>query len=305
MIDDMKKARNSYSVAFMKFTQCKSLYDTNLFCFYEGEDAKYYSFRIANICNLSDECITSFNCGGKKEVKKLYEKISKNCVYKKVKKLFFVDRDYFPLEIDSTELFETPCYSVENFYTNISVFERVLKIGFGINVYDSDFEKCKELYKNRFFEFHESVLELNTWIKCVRKIEKENNLERLKIDFKISSHFEKINLEEVKPKYELNKKLLENLFPNAPIISDEEFSIIKSEFNNDDPQKCFRGKFELEFMKKMIVDLKKRNKKENFLTEKYECVKIDPNGDTLSILSQYADTPPELYAFLSRYRNIA
>lgn len=66
-------------------------------------------------------------------------------------------------------MFETPCYAIENYYTSIAVYERVLKREFGMNVFDEDYKKCKEVYKRRYNEFHESILELNTWLKCQRK----------------------------------------------------------------------------------------------------------------------------------------
>ena len=64
----------------------------------------------------------------------------------------------------------------------------------------------------------------------------------------------------------------------------------------------FRGKFELELMVNMIFDLREKNKKGGYLAEKYECVKIDPRVDTLTFLSRDADTPDELIAFLSKYK---
>ena len=55
-------------------------------------------------------------------------------------------------------------------------------------------------------------------------------------------------------------------------------------------------------MVNMIFDLREKNKKGGYLAEKYECVKIDPRVDTLTFLSRDADTPDELIAFLSKYK---
>lgn len=53
----------------------------------------------------------------KKGVEKLHKKISGNSIYSFVKKMFFIDRDYYPTCIKSEEMFETPCYAIENYYT--------------------------------------------------------------------------------------------------------------------------------------------------------------------------------------------
>ena len=47
----------------------------------------------------------------------LHKKISGNSIYSFLKKMFFIDRDYYPTCIKSEEMFETPCYAIENYYT--------------------------------------------------------------------------------------------------------------------------------------------------------------------------------------------
>ena len=53
--------------------------------------------------------------------------------------------------------------------------------------------------------------------------------------------------------------------------------------------------------KKIIDDLKKKYKKGEYFSEEYECIKIDPNVDPLLLLSQCADTPEGLIAFLKQF----
>ena len=57
----------------------------------------------------------------------------------------------------------------------------------------------------------------------------------------------------------------------------------------------------MEFFRKIIDDLKNKNKRGEYFSEKRDCIKIDPNVDPLLILSQFADTPPSLIAFLRQY----
>lgn len=301
-VNEMRASRDKAVVAFTKFVQCKDLYTTCLFCFFEGEDIKYYEPRIEKICQISYDKIISFNCGGKKGVEKLHKKISGNSTYSFVKKMFFIDRDYYPTCIKSEEMFETPCYAIENYYTSIAVYERVLKREFGMNVFDEDYKKCKEVYKRRYNEFHESILELNTWLKCQRKKDIEKGYRGIRIDWKVAKYFEQMGLDEIRLKHPIDKKFMEQLYPEAQKISDEEMNIEMKRMKFIDQQKFFRGKFELELMVNMIFDLREKNKKGGYLAEKYECVKIDPRVDTLTFLSRDADTPDELIAFLSKYK---
>ena len=52
------------------------------------------------------------------------------------------------------------------------------------------------------------------------------------------------------------------------------------------------------------IDLKVKNKNKLYFKEHRECVKIDPNVDTLFQLSQCADTPESLKKFLAQYKKI-
>ena len=54
-------------------------------------------------------------------------------------------------------------------------------------------------------------------------------------------------------------------------------------------------------MKKIIDDLKNKNKKGEYFKENYS-MKIDPNMDSLANLSIYADVPAELKEFLEQFK---
>ena len=66
--------------------------------------------------------------------------------------------------------------------------------------------------------------------------------------------------------------------------------------------KLFRGKFEIEFLKKIIDSLKAKNKTGGYFSSKYTSVHIDPNINILSALADYADTPQCLIDFLKQYQ---
>lgn len=136
-----------------------------------------------------------------------------------------------------------------------------------------------------------------------KKKEVENGNRFIQLNENVSKHFEKIDLDCVKLKYPLNKQKMEELYPNSYIVLDDELGKEMESFENVNKCLFFRGKFELELMQKIITDLRKKNKKGEYLSEKYDCVKIDPRVDTLTLLSRDADTPSELIKFLSRYKN--
>ncbi len=64
----------------------------------------------------------------------------------------------------------------------------------------------------------------------------------------------------------------------------------------------FRGKFEIEFLKKIIDSLRIKSKVGGYFSKKYTSVHIDPNINTLSSLEDYADIPQDLIDFMKQYR---
>lgn len=87
----MRKERGTYEAIYLEFLNSRKYYKTYAFCFYEGEDGKYYDGRIRQ--KFSDKIMT-FSVGNKKEVLKLLDKIKEAGLYEDVCTMFFVDRDY-------------------------------------------------------------------------------------------------------------------------------------------------------------------------------------------------------------------
>lgn len=302
-VQEMREARTKAVVVFTKFTQSKGRFVKDLFCFYEGEDIKYYESRVEAYAGISYENITSFDCGGKSGVLKVRSLIKEKGVYENVKKAFFIDRDYFATDIRDKELYETPCYSVENFYTSKAAFERVLKRGFGINVFEEDFTKCVNDVLHAQEHFHKSMVEFNAWLKCQRRREISRGKRNVELsEFKISEFFERIAVDGVKVKKSLDVKTLYEKFPQAMEVDEAELLEEIQNMKECNQSTDFRGKYELWFFKKVIEDLKAKNKCNLYFQAHRDCVKIDPNVDTLLQLSQCADTPESLKCFLSQYK---
>ncbi len=80
--------------------------------------------------------------GNKKLVLKIHERTNKNKkMYEKYKLAFFIDRnfDISYNNVSSLPVYETPCYSIENFYTTKKTLKNILTNEF--NLSEIDFAK--------------------------------------------------------------------------------------------------------------------------------------------------------------------
>ncbi len=305
-VQEIREARNKGVVAFTRFCQDKKNHSDCVFCFFEGEDNKYYGPRIEQYAKYACDKIVSYNCGGRQEVLRVYNLIRNVVEYEDINKMFFIDRDYLPLTEKIQHVYQTPCYSVENFYTSKDSFSRMLSREFCINSIEADFTKCVEDYSMRQQEFHNETLYLNAWLSAQRKAEEQYHEKKISlVDYKVGRLFSEISVEKVCVKTPVVKEELLQHFPNAYDISDEEISYEIEYFNSGCPQQLFRGKFEIEFLKKIINNLKEKNKNNSYFEIKRECVYIDSNVNTLSSLSNYADTPECLVNFLQEHQCIS
>lgn len=302
-IQKVKEARNKGVVAFSRYCQEKKKYQDYLFCFFEGEDAKYYFPRIEKYSGYEYNRIIQYNCGGKKGVLKALSLVEKNIDESLVAKAFFIDSDYDTTKYSNPFLYQTSCYSIENFYTSKEAFSKILNREFGINTMERDYLKCCSDYTKRQREFHDETIYINSWLSCQRLEEEYSEDHKIVLsDFKISKLFSEITIDNIVPKGKINREKIEELFPNSINIEEGEIERKLNYFKNGDMGSLFRGKFEIEFLKKIIDSLKIKNKAGGYFSKKYTSVHIDPNINTLSTLEDYADTPQSLIDFLEQYR---
>lgn len=307
---DLKQIRESRSkgvVAYTKFCLDASSNTDSLFCFFEGEDIKYYHERILRYTDYRYEEIISYSCGGKKQVIKAYSLISKDVQFQSIKKAFFIDRDFEPYDIkDKPEIYQTLGYSIENYYTSVEVFKRVLNREFHLNVVDGDYLRCVDDFISIQKCFHDHMTTFNAWVFFQREREREVGKELLVINhFKISRLFSSICIDQIKLSSNINLEYISSIFPDSYPVEIKRIDEITRIFNEQDKQKYFRGKFELQFFKNIIEDLKRKNKVNTYFSSVIENVRIDVGSNPLSSLSQYAETPECLITFLSQYKRTA
>ncbi|WP_413171123.1 DUF4435 domain-containing protein [Anabaena azotica] len=293
----LRESRNRPASVFMQFTRQYKEYESALYCFFEGEDDKYYGIRIDNIARPTKDIYA--NCSGKEGVLGVYKLINNNQSYSKVRAAYFIDRD-FDESIKNTQItgvYETSCYSIENFYTSINSFCKILRTEFKLAESEDDFNNCKNLYTQLQKEFHDAVELLNIWIACQREKQAKLNLAGFNI-----SDFVVIDLDNIKINYTIDT--LYTKFPKAIAITQEELDLKQSNLCLQERQKSFRGKFEIYFLFKVIQKLIEAANKGNpkYFTKKIKVTLNLRETTLISDLSQYADTPECLVDYLESFR---
>lgn len=299
-LQNLRQSRTNGTSLFAKYINLKRMYKSSLFCCYEGEDVKYYSIRLNLHITKQYDRIIPFDCSGKKEVIRFYELVYRNSDdFDKKKVIAFVDHDFDASIKDNYKyLYETPCYSIENFYTSRDAFLRILESEFGLLPIDKEYLICLDHFINRQKEFHSKIALFNAFIACQRMMEELNLLPRLNLNsFNLNKIISEISVHKITGNYTIQD--LYNYFPNSIVIP-EDMLYAKLEELNTDPQKRFRGKYEVEFIYLFLMSLigEFRDAKSTII-QPVKKIKLNlSKKNILSELSQYADTPDCLLNFI-------
>ncbi|CAG1771183.1 hypothetical protein BAC3_01615 [uncultured bacterium] len=300
--DEMRQSLNKPQVGYQEFMLHVGQNKNGLFCFFEGKDAPYYIPRIKQFT----QNYHSIKCGGKDKVLSVHRLISKHTEYQKYKKAFFVDRD-FDEPVNNPDIFETPCYSIENLYTSIAVFKEIIKNSLGLSEIRKSYQTCMSLYTERQKEFHQAVILFNAWYACLIAIrnttKKETGVnlsDRLGGD-KTTKDFITFSLESISKNY--NFQLIKQKFPNALEVSGDALNQKIVEFSNCEPHKVFRGKYEMQFVITIIdLILQDSNKQQRYIKEKikFSFSSNLSNQQAIELFSSYAETPDSLNKYLQQ-----
>lgn len=294
-VDEMRKSREMAVVAYTEFTQDSEHHNTHLFCFYEGEDGKYYDTLIRKYySNFFTYC-----AGCKSEVLKALKIISGHSEYNEVNKMFFIDRDFDDsLAGTHQDLYETPCYSIENLYVKEKCFIQILQSEFSLNPSNPDFVKCLSDYRKRFDEFHNIIIDFNVMLFLRNKKSISNSI--YKFSTVSTSSCVDISIFGVTPtaKYEAILSEIKTMLS----FTDDEIEKAKLKLTDiGNYENIFRGKNELDFFTCILTSLKSANKSETYFSRKIDRVRINITNNRLSELSQYAIMPDCLDTFLKSH----
>ncbi len=299
-LDELRASRDKPQVAYQEFALHTKKGKDGLFCFFEGKDNGYY---IPRIKKYTDK-YHSIQCGGRDRVLKVQELIAIHSEYDKYKKAFFIDRDFNqPLPNKSSQVFETPCYSIENLYVSESVFKEIMINKFYFSeVSDPSFQVCLNLYKDRQKEFHQATTILNAWYACL--IDKRNSTGEktgVNLDNKLPKNFLQFSLQLISANYDIDK--IKQNFPNASTVSEDDLNTKIAQFSNCEQYKVFRGKYEMQFLITFIELILQ----DSLQAKKYIPQKIKfsfsqklTNEQAIDIFSSYAETPENLENFLQQ-----
>lgn len=296
-IQQLRQSKDKATVAYQEFALSTKTYSNHLFCFFEGNDNPYYVPRIKNFTDI----IYPINCGGRDKVLKVYELISKQDVYNKYSKAFFIDRDFnSPRQNNRDIIFETPCYSIENLYVNKNVFEQILIHDFQFSKNDTNFDVCISLFNDRFKEFNSSVSLFNSWYACLIEVRNQTGKQTgVQLDDKLPKGLVNISLQTVDANY--NFAIIKQIFPESTEIDNETLNNKVSEFHNCDSELIFRGKYQLEFLMNLLQLIINDSKTEqNYIKSKinYSFDSVLNHKRALTLFANYASTPESLNDFL-------
>lgn len=298
-VEMLEAARNRLSVKFIEFTKVVS--NGKYAIFFEGEDEKYYSPRI-NIIR-SDIKWIGINCSGKKNVIELRRMIRTHFDYGNSLCMFFIDSDFDDNASYKNlgDIYLTPCYSIENLYTSSSAFSRIINAEFGVHEFhenDQCFKKAVEHFENTKSLYFRAIEDFNFLIFELKRVDEPNLVVNIN-----NVNFEKlvdINLGQVTKLYTTDNP--KNIFPELPDDLKFNFEAAKEFFKTFHSEQWFRGKQNLEFLRVFLEIIKKDrcSKQKRQIFKNKAPVKLHlTKSNCISELSQYADTPDCLLAFLA------
>lgn len=299
-VEDIIQAKEeAISVGYQKFVLLTSIAPDSLFCFFENKDAPYYGFRIKRYFNSNYYYIS---CGNKDKVLKTHKLIRRHKEYNKYKLAFFIDRDFDnSIRNKFYEIYETPCYSIENLYSSTSLIKELIKTDFQIGEEEFTHNNILILYKKMRNDFLSESLLFNAWYKLQKtKAEKQNKKIDICLNNSLIPKFIELELDSIQRKYTIESIQLK--YPNALEYTSVELDNITNELLSTNLRYSLRGKFVFSFVTTFIRKLIEDSTdiaKQKVIKRKIN-YNID-NSTALTLLTCYAETPECLIKFLEQY----
>lgn len=249
----LEEASLESSVYFMAYTRLRSKAIDHIFVLEGKDDPKFYTPHISSSIKSKYEIIS---VNGKTNVLTLREEIRNHPEYRSDSTAFFIDSDFDKIP-SKKDLYVTPTYSIENFYTKSSVFRSIItgecrlseiKIDPENKIKDSLTEKYEKMQES--FHKNKRVIFANAVFMYTRLILKDKNTpldDILKLDIKITNGRLSVKINK-KEKYNIKRSNRKN-FIDFLNTSNDFISMTKS------PSDRFRGKQEIMFMREFIAGI--------------------------------------------------
>lgn len=287
----IKETELSSSVAYHRFVLLSDNCGTNAFYYFiEGKDAAYYHPKIQRVKEIDPIPI---KCGGKSKVIEVYGLLKSKTVYSKYPTGFFVDKDFDDNTFLSSEIYVTPCYSIENLYTQKQVLAEILKCEFDLLPSESQYSAIIDLFSIEQQVFHAVVMDFNAWYACLKK--KTTNT-GVSLDDNFPKDFIALNIGSIVKYYNITD--IENKYPESIKITQHEISEVALNLQGN-PSAYLRGKYEMQFFNAflnfIIEDANVKSKRK--YSQKKTTFKVD-RSIIMSQLSQYAISPNCLIEYI-------
>jgi hypothetical protein len=245
-INKLRAARSSPAVLKIKLASVRSSNSNCLVFAFEGDTDKGAYFQWVK--RLRSELVYEpFPCGGKRQVLEFREMLRRDLGGLAKRVYFFIDRDYddyreFAPEPHTT--FMTDQYSVENYMVTRPVLEELLKDEFHCHAAPDVRSALLNDFDKRLEEFLLSTKAINfrLFIARKRKFVLQKNLP-LRINGIAHVALDKTEALANGP---------EQIIAFEEQVAQEEFAALKAEFEGLDPQKRYRGKFNLLFFMRWL-----------------------------------------------------
>jgi len=303
LITKMREKKTDAIVGYTDFIRVYSKKRNRFYCFFEAKDDEiYYSPVIEHV--KPNKRFDTFTCSNKDGVVKVYELIKKHKIYRKVKTGFFIDRDFDRL-MQNPDIYETPFYSIENFYVGTRSIKKILYEQFRMPRDSNDFRLCADLYRRLQSEFHSKVLNLNAWLACYADIRNKKSSAILRLNIKDKISFaDKIasDLSEVSVT-SLSFNELTALFGSpVGLIDKKKYRKKKNKFKSCRKSEVFRGKFEIQFFVSFLSKLKNaiEKPKQTLCSKPYKITLQFTYTNIYTQLNSYAYVPNSLHKYIRR-----
>lgn len=294
-VENLLSKTEDAPVLFTQFVNKISKYgDDYIYCFVEDYDMPYYA---GIISALSTDKWTSIRCKGKEKVLEIHDYIKDLDSYKHYKNRFFVDRDFDDNSSLDKDIYVTPSYSIENFYSMDDCIRKVLETEYEIDpVVDEElFNKTMTHFQKKKEEFHKASLLFNAWYACLH-----DDSSWTHDDVSLDKTFPKSLL-----KYHIENPIvasytiadIEKLYPNAIQLENNIIEKKKTSLSTNLTYNL-RGKYEIEFVYKYVLFLNKdAGTKGRQYTKKNKNFTFGLDG-VITAMSQYAHIPENLKYYI-------
>ncbi|UFX42102.1 DUF4435 domain-containing protein [Bradyrhizobium sp. 41S5] len=245
-VNKLRAARDRPAVLKTKLASVRSSSPGCLVFAFEGDLDKGAYFQWVKRLR-SDLVYEPFPCGGKRQVLEFREMLRRDLGGLAARVYFFIDRDFDDFrgfDPDPATTFATDQYSVENYLVTREVLEELLKDEFHCHAEPEIRNACLAVFDQRLTEFLTATEAINFRLFIARKN-----------GFTLQKHLPT----------RINNVALVALDSVSPIavgpeqvvifneqVSLEQFDTLKAEFPKLNPQKRYRGKFNLLFFMKWL-----------------------------------------------------